>query len=375
MPGRAVLLRVGGRSMSMYRKAACAIGAAAIILTINSFSTAQAQTLAIASALSAGHKAIGNIDNFMASHKCKSQADAGTIASLAFNADDAADGLRTYAVFEGFKEHDKTISRGDQDALFALEKKVEDAAEKLRKLPPCPPQTASNYTGPSMSSPYAFALTSGGTIFNISSSYRSTGAQAPRDFSSTASRATLCGEFSMYWPLAGNMMYNGSYGGGVNLCGNFGDSSTLYDPIIHPGGGVVRASVTPGARFELYAGVHWDAFGPGRTNPFIYMRVGPVVAENKLSISSDQTGAGGRLETADQVNWTVGGMLELGLSSPLCNDCLNGKALRWSISAKYNWLPGSQSVSVRSSTFGFTEEALIRSENDLSLKMGLSTNF
>ena len=209
------------------------------------------------------------------------------------------------------------------------------------------------------------------------STYRSTGAQAPLDASSSHTGALICGGVNGYWPMPGLMPsgYNGTYGGGINICGVAGGKSELFRYIVHPAGGAFTATVDPGLRIEAYVGLHWDAFGPERTNPYLFMRVGPVFAENKVSVTSDQTGAGGRLESASRSDWNVGAGVELGIASPLCDKCAFGNPLRWSVSGKGYWFGAGPSVSVTSSTFGFTETARISRSSEYSINLGLNMRF
>jgi hypothetical protein len=167
--------------------------------------------------------------------------------------------------------------------------------------------------------------------------------------------------------------YVGSYGGGVNVCGLVNGKSTLFNYVVHPAGGAVTATIDPGPRVELYGGFHWDPFGPERTNPFILMRIGPVFSENKISVTSNQAGAGGRLDSASNSSWTTGLFTELGLSSPLCSDCMFGQPLRWTLSGKAYWFGSGPSVNVPSSTFTFTETVSIKSSSEYGVQVGLST--
>lgn len=212
---------------------------------------------------------------------------------------------------------------------------------------------------------------------HYSSSYRSTGAQAPLDASSNHTGALICGGVNGYWPMGGVMPsgYVGTYGGGINICGVGGGKSELFRYIVHPAGGAFTGTVDPGPRIEVYIGTHWDAFGPGRSNPYLFMRVGPVFAQNKISVTSDQVGAGGRLESASSSSWTTGAGLELGISSPLCGNCAWGNPVRWSFSGKGYWFGSGPSVSVTSAAFGFTEKANIRRSSEYSLNFGLSVPF
>jgi hypothetical protein len=246
-----------------------------------------------------------------------------------------------------------------------------------RKIP-CPPTPAGGWPGgyptygianTTPTSPYAFSFSTGPDWMHYSSHYQSTGTQAAAGFGSSHTAEALCGGVNGYWPVPG-LPYDGTYGGGVNVCGLVNGKSTLYNYVIHPGGGAVTSTVDPGVRIETYIGTHWNVPGPG-LNPYLFMRAGPVFAQDKISISSNQTGAGGKVETADHSGWTTGVGVEVGYSSMICKDCAFGNPLRWSVSGKGYWFNSSLSVSAKSSTFNFTETASIRDRNEYSLLFGL----
>jgi hypothetical protein len=287
-----------------------------------------------------------------------------------------------------FNKKLRSVVWGGQDVFARQDARLKhdmDEALKIyneRPLFQCAvtPLTQTSMSGASIklgTGQYALSFSTGSDFMHYSSSYRSTGTQAPLDASSSHTSALICGGVNGYWPMPGLMPsgYQGTVGGGINICGVAGGKSTLYSYYIHPGNGAVTATVDPGARVEAYLGYHWDAFGPERTNPYIYMRYGPVFAQNKISVTSNQTGAGGRFESADRTVWTTGVGVELGLSSPLCPSCAWGKPLRWTVSGKGYWFGSGPSVSVTSSAFGFTEKANISRSSEYSLNFGLSMAF
>jgi len=256
--------------------------------------------------------------------------------------------------------------------------------KRLERLKLCPQTEPRVGMGPGPAiipvggSPYSLTFAVGPSFTHYTSSYRSTGSQPSLDATSNHTNTSICGGLNGYWPMTGVMPmgYNGTYGGGINICGVAGGKSELFRHVVHPDNGAVTASVDPGPRVEFFIGAHWDAFGPERSNPFIFMRTGPVFASNRLSITSDQTGAkGGQFESASRSSVTTGLMLELGLSSPLCGDCAFGKPLRWSVSGKGYWFGSGGSVSVDSAAFGFKETARIGSSHEYSTNIGLGMAF
>jgi hypothetical protein len=223
-------------------------------------------------------------------------------------------------------------------------------------------------------SPYAWTFSSGPDFAHYSSSYRSTGTQAPRDATSNHTDALLCGGANGYWPLGARTDWNVAYGGGVNYCYAAAGKNDLYNFSIHPANGLVTATVEPRSRIEVFSGFHFAPAGPEATNPFFFMRVGPVFADNKISIRSDQTGGGGTVVTASSSKWNTGLMVELGYATqPLCGSCMFGNSVRLTMSGKAYWFGSGPSVTAHSSTFGFDETSKIESSRELSLSFGLSS--
>jgi hypothetical protein len=216
------------------------------------------------------------------------------------------------------------------------------------------PQVSLGTTYPTLSNPFSISLSGGPSWSRYSSTYRSNGVQAPFDASAHANGGDLCGGVNGYWPIPGTIF---EYGGGVNVCGDFTGTTTLFDIIRHGLTGHVTATIDPGARVEPYIGVHAVFSDPAKTQA--YLRMGPVFAHNKLTIDSNQVPGGGKFESASDSYWATGFGLQTGLSWPLCSNCIFGLPLSGGIGGKFAWYPGSHSVSVQSSVFGFTETATV----------------
>ena len=207
---------------------------------------------------------------------------------------------------------------------------------------------------PAYHNPFSISLSGGPSWTQYSSKYSSTGVQAPFSGDAHATGGDLCGGVNGYWPIPGTVF---EYGGGVNVCGDLTGKTTLFDIVRHGLTGHVTATIDPGARVEPYLGVHVAFADPNKTQG--YLRMGPVFAYNKLTITSNQVPGGGVLEFASDTYWATGFGLQSGLSWPLCSNCVFGLPLSGAIGGKFAWYPGSNSVDVRSSIFGFTETATV----------------
>jgi len=238
------------------------------------------------------------------------------------------------------------------------------------EAPPSPPSPQVGMLVMPLGSNYALTFSVGPTFTRYSSSYSSTGSQAPDSSSSRTTGAAICGGFTAYYPTAGNAI---EYGGGLNICGDTTGATKLFDIVRHPGSGHVSATVNPGVRLEPFVGIHV----PINAGPVVdmIMRVGPVFANNTLSITSDQTGAGGRLETASNSVWTTGAGLTLGAMGRLCTNCVFNGPLNFGVLGKVTWLPASESARVTSSAFGFTETASIDRATNFGVLANVSVPF
>jgi hypothetical protein len=238
-----------------------------------------------------------------------------------------------------------------------------------------PAVAQSNYAAGNLATSGPFALSASiGPIFSrFNASYSSNGNQEPGSFSANSTGISICGGPTVYYPIANTRF---QYGGGLNFCGETTGSVTLFQTPRHPNNGHVTAEVDPGVRVEPFIGVHIDLTGgPGAASPFDHamFRAGPVFAHNKLSATSDQTGAGGQFESASTSDWITGFGLTGGLSSKLCPNCLWGRPLSLNLLAKVVWFRDSQSVVVHSSQFNFDETITLDSSTQISVLLNLST--
>jgi hypothetical protein len=225
------------------------------------------------------------------------------------------------------------------------------------------------YSVPFGNGTYSATFGAGPTWTNYSATYGSTGTQLPNRTGSNATGAALCGGFTAYYPIAGGL----DYGGGFNACADTTGTTTLFNMIRHPLGGAVIMTVDPGARLEPFAGVHYQVKS---TVPLhLIMRVGPVFASNSIAMTSNQTGAGGNLESASKSLWTTGIGTTLGLSWQACSNCALGRPLNAGVLWKTEWFRGSESINLPSMKFGFVETGSIERTSNQSLLANFSVPF
>jgi hypothetical protein len=216
---------------------------------------------------------------------------------------------------------------------------------------------------------FAVTFSIGPILGDYRASYRSTGNQTPESGSADTTAASLCGGLTYYVPI--NRRSRIEIGGGINFCGETTGEVTLFYVIKHGLTGRVRGTVDPGVRVEPFIGVHIPLNNGGGPFDYALFRMGPVFAENKLSIVSDQVPGGGQLESASRSGWVTGFGITGGLSTKLCAACMWGVPLSAKLLAKAAWFWESQSVSVTSRQFGFTETATL----DRSTQVSILANF
>jgi len=200
-----------------------------------------------------------------------------------------------------------------------------------------------------------------------SSSYGSTGMQLPAGFGSNSAGFEICGQGKVkLWELQAAQVFVG-----LNGCYDTAGTSTLFSYKVHPGAnGFVTATIDPGASFEPF--VEWrQRMGIG----YGWGSVGFVEKNFKLDITSNQTDAGGKIESASNSIWDPGVMLRAGYSMPWCTNCIFGQPLIGSIGGNFAWFPSSQSVSITSSAFGFTENATLNHTTQYSVDLKLTVPF
>lgn len=119
-------------------------------------------------------------------------------------------------------------------------------------------------------------------------------------------------------------------------------------------------------RDEQYASTELAQAGFGRPRnywPFmLYGGVGPSLVRTSIEIASDQTGAGGRLESASQRRWDLGLTFMVGAQTALCKACLFGNPVLIGVEGQWTRLP-KRDIAVTSAAFGFTESGRVSNRN------------
>ena len=200
-----------------------------------------------------------------------------------------------------------------------------------------------------------------------SSSYGSTGMQLPAGFGSNSAGFEVCGQGKVkLWELQAAQVFVG-----LNGCYDTAGTSTLFSYKVHPGpNGFVTATVDPGASIEPF--VEWrQRMGIG----YMWASGGLIEKHFDLDMTSNQTGAGGKIESASSSFWNPGAMLRAGYSTAWCTNCIFGQPLIGSLGGNIAWFPSSHSVSVTSSAFGFTENAALNHSTEYSADLKLTVPF
>lgn len=197
--------------------------------------------------------------------------------------------------------------------------------------------------------------------------YRSTGAQAPFDGDWWKSTAQICGG-ATFWPgyVAGPV----NLGLDVNACN--GTSGTLFQINRHgPGGDVDLRASTNVVIDVLFKGE--VPVGPAN-DWFFSAGVGPTFRELDLTLTSNQSFFGGGIPSVSESAWQAGLGLSAGLSTFVCPDCIAGNPLKVGIEGRARFFP-SQSISLPSPVFGFTETGSTGRTTDYSAFVTFSVPF
>jgi hypothetical protein len=136
-------------------------------------------------------------------------------------------------------------------------------------------------------------------------------------------------------------------------------------------GGILPREARRGAQYA--AADIAQAMVPRARNywPFmIYAGVGPSFMRTRIDMSSNQTGAGGRIETASLIKWDSGISFVVGGQTALCRNCAFGNPVMFGVEGQWTRLP-ARDISVTSSAFGFTESGRVgsRSSSRISFKV------
>lgn len=192
----------------------------------------------------------------------------------------------------------------------------------------------------------------GGGGSSSTSSYDSTGGQAP--FNGDWSRATgqVCGGATLY---PGFVIGPARVGFDVNVCSGsntFGSGDTTLFRIQRHGPGDVDLRSSTNVIIDLLFKGEVPV-GPSN-NFFLSGGIGPSFRDINLTLTSNQSFFGGGIPSISGSNWQTGLGLSAGLATFVCPDCIAGNPLKVGVEGRARFFP-SQSISLRSPAFGFTE--------------------
>jgi hypothetical protein len=177
--------------------------------------------------------------------------------------------------------------------------------------------------------------------------YDSTGTQAPFSGNWSKSTAQICGGATV-WP--GFVVGPINLGLDVNSCS--GSSDTLFQIIRHGPDGDVNLHASTNVIIDvLFKGE--VPVGPAN-NWFFAAGVGPAFRQLDLTLTSDQSFFGGGIPSARDSTWQTSLGLSAGLSTFICPDCIAGSPLKVGVEGRARFFP-SQSINLTSPVFGFTE--------------------
>jgi hypothetical protein len=191
------------------------------------------------------------------------------------------------------------------------------------------------------------------------STYDSTGGQAPFNGDWSHSTGQVCGGATFY---PGFVIGPARVGLDVNVCSGsntFGSGdTTLFTIMRHGPGDVDLRSSTNVILDVLFKGEvplgPQAVFDPQSQRWFLSAGIGPTFRELNLTLTSNQSFFGGGVPSVSDTTWQTGLGVSAGLSTFVCPNCIAGNPLRIGVEGRARFFP-SQSISLRSPAFGFTE--------------------
>ena len=288
--------------------------------------------------------------------------------------------------------------RAEYNAYLAILKRLNGIADALANLPACPAATKSA----AIFNP-SFWIVGGGIFTQKPSSYSSTGTQAPFDGNSSFGKGQVGVGINV--PVVPGVLGAGSslsvnagvYTGGgkhdlfmigrhpPNLTGlvtlNENDKVIIDVPAVvsFPFGLSPAPVAPPGYAEETtsrrvkknpLAGGN-QAYAAAPPAPWIFsVGAGPTFRKSEITLTSNQTGAGGSLLSVSNTQWQTGFVVATGLSHAICSNCLMGRPVSAGLEFRARWYP-SQTVQV-ASPFGFTETGHVGRNTDQSVLFKLA---
>jgi hypothetical protein len=209
------------------------------------------------------------------------------------------------------------------------------------------------------------------------SSYDSTGGQAPFNVDWSHSTGQICGGATFY---PGFMIGPASVGFDFNVCSGsntFGSGDTKLFTIMRHGPGDVALRSATNVIFdtlfkaEVPLGDPKGFYDPQSNRWFLSVGVGPTFREQNLALTSDQSFFGGGVPSISGTTWQTGFAVSAGLSTFVCPTCIAGNPLKIGIEGRARFFQ-SQSTGLLSPVFGFTETGSTGSTTDYSALVTLS---
>jgi hypothetical protein len=209
------------------------------------------------------------------------------------------------------------------------------------------------------------------------SSYDSTGGQAPFSGDWSHSTGQICGGATFY---PGLVIGPASVGFDVNVCSGsntFGSGDTTLFAIMRHGPGDVALRSSTNVIIDTLFKAEFPLADPQavydpRTNSwFLSVGVGPAFREQNLALISDQSFFGGGVPSISGTTWQTGLAVSAGLSTFVCPTCIAGNPLKIGIEGKARFFP-PKSISLTSPVFGFTETGSTGAATDYSALVTLS---
>lgn len=198
--------------------------------------------------------------------------------------------------------------------------------------------------------------------------YRSTGAQAPFDGSASQNNVQVCGGATVWFPVSGAGAVK--IGVDAQACSGpsaFGGGDDLFRILRHGLGGDVTLQSRINVIFDVFA----RAEVPVAPNWFFSAGVGPTFRHLDLTLTSNQSFFGGGIPSASSSTWQIGIGVVAGISTFVCPDCIAGNPLRVGVEVRARFFP-SESVSLTSPAFGFTETGSTGSTTNYSVMFNFS---
>lgn len=106
----------------------------------------------------------------------------------------------------------------------------------------------------------------------------------------------------------------------------------------------------------------------------IYAGGGPSFVRTKITMTSNQAPGGGVFQSLSETKTDTAWSFVLGAQTAACRTCIFGKPLMLGVEGQWTWMP-SRTVSITSSTFGFTETGRVDNRSSARVMFTASVPF